>query len=93
METSGKWRSLGSMLGLALFDIFVGGTAEGSRVPKFADDTELFGEVDTLEGRNALWRHLAKLKKRVLVNFVKFNKARYKVWSQDNPSVSVQAGG
>lgn len=97
METSGKWYSLWSVLGLAPFDIFIGVTDNGIErtLSKFTGDTELCDVVDTLEGRDVIQRHLDKLKKWALLNFMKFNKAKHKVLhlSQDSTSVSIQAGG
>lgn len=57
--------SLGSVLGLALFSIFVGN--KGSRIEappgKLADKTKLCGVADMLEGRSAIQRDLDKLEK------------------------------
>jgi len=66
-----KWRSgtsgipQGSVLGLALFSIFVGNMDSGIErsLSKLADDTKLCGAVDTLEGRDAIQRHLGRLER------------------------------
>ncbi|GAB0204829.1 mitochondrial enolase superfamily member 1 [Grus japonensis] len=75
-----KWKPVmsgvpqGSVLGLALFNIFVSDTDS-----KFVDDTKLCGAVDMLEGRDGIQRDLDRLERCARVNRVKFNKAKYKV--------------
>jgi len=79
-----KWRPVrtgiphGSVLGPALFNIFVGNVDSGidSTLSKFAGNTKLCGAVDTLEGRNATQRDLGRLERWVRVNHMKFNKAK-----------------
>jgi len=53
-----------SVLGLALFYIFVSSTDSGIEwtLSKFADDTKLCAAVSTMEGRDAFQRTLTGLK-------------------------------
>ncbi|GAB0183972.1 mitochondrial enolase superfamily member 1 [Grus japonensis] len=98
-----KWRTVmsgvpqGSVLGLALFNIFVGNMVNGIEcaLSKFANNTKLCGVVDTLEGRDAIQRDLDRLERWACVNRMKFNKAKCKVLhvGRRNPKHSYRLGG
>jgi len=78
---------LGSVLGPALFKIFVSDMNSKCTLSKFASNAKLYGVVDTLDGRDAIQKDLDSLERWAPANLIKFNKAKCKVlhMGQDNP--------
>ena len=83
-------------MGPTLFNIFLSDLDDGIRctLMKFADDTELSGEVDTLEGRATLPEDLDRLEEWANKNLMKFNKDKCKVLhlGKHNPGVEHRLG-
>ena len=79
----------GLVLEPVLFILFVGDSDSGiaCTLSKFADDTELSGAIDMLEGRDAIQRNLVRLKKWSHANLMKFNQGKCEVlcWVPGNP--------
>lgn len=74
---------------MVLFNIFVGVMEHGivCTLSGFADDTELSGAVDMLEGGDTIQRNLVRLKKWSHANLMKFNQGKCEVlcWVPGNP--------
>ncbi|PKU46650.1 rna-directed dna polymerase from mobile element jockey- hypothetical protein [Limosa lapponica baueri] len=94
---SGIPQGLGTVLGLALFNIFVGDMDSGTEctLNKFANDTKLSGAVNTLQGRGAIEVDLNKLETQACASVMKFNQAKCPVLhlGQGNPKHKYRLGG
>ncbi|RMC13043.1 hypothetical protein DUI87_10573 [Hirundo rustica rustica] len=90
VEVSGamsKWKALpggvpqGSVLGLMLFNIFIGDMDSGFQctLSEFIDDTQVCDAVNTLEGRNNTQRDLVRYERWAQVILMRFNNAKCEV--------------
>ncbi|XP_058691655.1 triadin isoform X6 [Poecile atricapillus] len=82
-----KWRAVpsgvpqGSVLGLVLFNIFIGDIDSGFQctLSEFTDDTQVCDAVNTLEGRNNTQRDLVRFERWAQLILMKFSNAKCEV--------------
>ena len=74
-----------------LFNIFDGemDSANECTLSKFADDTKLYSEINTLEGRNAIWMNLDRFESWARANLICSTKPRASASGQSGVHLQV----
>jgi len=84
----------GSVLGLALFNTFVGDVDSGieGTLSKTADDTEVWGAINTPEGRGALQKDPGRPEQLAQANYMRFNRSKCKIFHRSQAGLAPGRG-